>query len=147
MKATMFLCIVVQLCWGRVVVAQTDTTLRLDAGAVQLDVYISRTAHMFHVVDQIAGWSEFCHRQYVSYFEGLEGGLSEKDRELLGQHRGIRKVHGWGQGLEQTFYTSEDLDSALELGVKEGHLTKEEAATERRVFMHFEGRIERLMAE
>ncbi|MBW8035899.1 MAG: hypothetical protein FVQ79_09780 [Planctomycetes bacterium] len=126
---------------------QTNTVYHLDAGPLQLDIYISSTAHIFHVVDQIAQWSEFCHRQYISYFEGMKGGLSKDDQDLLAQHQAIRRVHGWGQGLEQTFYTSLDLDSALDLGIKEGHLTKEEAETERRILTHFKERVERLLLE
>ncbi len=127
--------------------AETKTDYHLKAGPLQLNIYISRTAHLFHAVDQISQWSEFCHRQYIQYFEGLDGGLSKDDKDLLAQHCAIRKVRGWGQGLEQTFYTSFELDSALAFGVKEGHLTKEEAETERRILTHFQQRVERLMLE
>ena len=129
------------------VVAFTKSDYCLDAGPLTLDIYISKTANLFHMVDQISQWSEFCHRQYVSYFQGLEGGISEHDRDLLAQHCAIRKRHGWGGGLEQTFYTFLDLDAALALGVKEGHLSKEEAQTERQILTRFQSRVERLMTE
>jgi len=149
MKARIAFWLAVMLCCTRAlaVLAQTNTDYRLDAGPLQLDICVSKTAHMFHVVDQIAQWSEFCHRQYVSYFESLEGGLSKDDQDLLARHCAIRRVHGWGQGLEQTFYTSLDLDSALDLGVREGHLSKEEAQAERHILTHFKERVERLMSE
>ncbi len=147
MKARIILCFLVLLCWGKTIIAQANSAYCLDAGPLQLNIYISSTAHLFHVVDQIAQWSEFCHKQYISYFEGLEGGLSKIDQDLLAQHQAIRRVHDWGQGLEQTFYTSLDLDSALKLGVKEGHLTKDEAEIERQILTHFKGRIEKLMSE
>jgi len=118
---------------------------RLDAGHLTLNLYISKTANLFHAVDQIAQWSEFCHKQYISYFQGLEGGISKQDQDLLAQHCAIRRVHGWGGGLEQTFYTSLDLEAALALGIKEGHLSKEEAQTEQRILIHFQDRVERLM--
>jgi hypothetical protein len=40
----------------------------MTAGPLTLNIYISRTAHLFHVVDQISGWSPFCHSQYRRYF-------------------------------------------------------------------------------
>jgi len=134
-------------CCSEVLAAQTNADYRVQAGALRLEIYISETAHMFHIVDQISQWSEFCHRQYVTYFEGLEGGINEQDKELLAQHRAIRRVHGWGQGLEQTFYTPLDLDSALALAVKEGRLTEEEARTEQRILTHFKERAEHLMLQ
>jgi hypothetical protein len=118
---------------------------RLNAGPLTLDLYISRTANLFHAVDQIAQWSEFCHTQYVPYFQGLAGGISQEDHDLLAQHCAIRRVHGWGGGLEQTFYTSDDLETALARGVQEGHLSQEEAQQERRILTHFQERVERLM--
>ena len=61
------------------------------AGPLTLRVSTSRTAHLFHVVDQLSAWSPFCHRQYRSYFEDdANGGLSEEDRQLLGQHADLR---------------------------------------------------------
>jgi hypothetical protein len=127
--------------------ASANDDCRLEAGSLTLDVHISKTANLFHAVDQISQWSEFCHRQYVSYFQGLTGGISKQDQDLLAQHRAIRKTHGWGGGLEQTFYTSLDLDAALALGVQERRLSKEEAETEQRVLTHFQRRVERLMTE
>jgi hypothetical protein len=127
--------------------AQTNDQWRVEAGTLKLEFYVSRTAHLFHIVDQISQWSEFCHQQYLPYFDGLDGGLSEVDRDLLGQHVAIRKSHGWGGGLEQTFYTTLDLESAMEQGVKAGWLTVSEAQTERRVLSHFEDRIMRLMSQ
>ena len=91
------------------------------AGPLTLQVSTSRTAHLFHVVDQLSAWSPFCHRQYRSYFEDTaNGGLSEADRQLLGQHADLRRLKGWGSGLEQTFYTDRDLEDALHEGIKKG---------------------------
>ena len=118
---------------------------RLEAGPLTLNLYISKTANLFHAVDQISQWSEFCHAQYVSYFQGLEGGIDKEDQDLLAQHCAIRRVHGWGAGLEQTFYTSDDLEAAIARGVKEGHLSQEEAQKERQILMHFQDRVKRLM--
>ncbi len=132
--------------WPQSNSAQTNDHWRLETGPLKLDFYVSKTAHLFHVADQVSQWSEFCHRQYVSYFDGLDGGLSEADRGLLAQHVEVRKAHSWGGGLEQTFYTSLDLEPALAQGVKAGWLTAAEAETERRVLNHFRFRVERLLA-
>jgi hypothetical protein len=129
------------------VAASANDDCRLDAGTLTLDVHISKTANLFHAVDQIAQWSQFCHRQYVSWFEGLEGGIGKQDRDLLAQHGAIRRTHGWGGGLEQTFYTSLDLDAALALGVKQGYLSEEESQKERQILTHFQNRVERLMTQ
>src|SRR5207253_6009358 len=104
---------------GRSTLGQAEEPVRLDAGALQLEIFFSRTAHLFHVVDQLAEWSEFSHRQYGRYFDQLDGGYSARDRELLAKHTAIRAVHGWGNGLEQTFYASAGLESALQLGVQQ----------------------------
>jgi hypothetical protein len=126
---------------------KAKATFRLDAGPLKLDVYISETAQLFHVVDQISQWSEFSHEQYVRYFKSLDGGLSESDRKILDEHVAIRKRYGWGRGPEQVFYTPLDLDEALKAGIANGHLTVAEAETERRVLNHFRPRVERLVAD
>jgi hypothetical protein len=118
---------------------------RLEAGPLTLDLYISKTANLFHAVDQIAQWSEFCHTQYVPYFQGLAGGIGKEDQDLLAQHCAIRRVHSWGGGLEQTLYAPDDLETALARGVQEGYLSQEEAQQERRILTHFQDRVERLM--
>jgi hypothetical protein len=117
----------------------------LDAGPLKLEVHVSgRTATLFHVVDQVSGWSEFCHRQYAEDFESRDGGFSPRDRELLARHATVRQAHGWGAGLEQTFYTPSDLETALKSGVAAGSLTAEEAAVEREVLLHFAPRVDAL---
>jgi hypothetical protein len=126
---------------------RANAPVHLDAGPLKLDVYISETAQLFHVVDQISQWSEFSHEQYVRYFESLGGGLSESDRKILAEHVAIRKRYGWGRGPEQVFYTPLDLDEALKAGVVSGYLTAGEAETERRVLTYFRPRVKRLVSE
>lgn len=125
---------------------RANAPVHLNAGPLKLDVYISETAQLFHVVDQISQWSEFSHPQYVRYFES-RGGLSESDLRILGEHVAIRKRYGWGRGPEQVFYTPLDLDEALKAGVASGYLTNAEADTERRVLTYFRPRVERLVSE
>ncbi len=127
--------------------APVNEQWKVTAGPLTLDISLSRTANLFHVVDQISEWSQFCHKQYISYFNTKAGGLSGEDRDLLAEHARIRKTHGWGKGLEQTFYTALDLDAALAEGVKRGLLTEAEARVELRVLLHFRPRVDRLMSE
>lgn len=118
----------------------------LNAGPLRLEIYASaRTATLFHVVDQLSLWSEFCHRQYDEEFQRRDGGYSQPDRDLLAKHVAVRQAHGWGEGLEQTFYTPSGLETALKSGVAAGLLTGEQAAIEREVLTHFAPRIEALM--
>jgi hypothetical protein len=125
---------------------RTDAPVRLDAGPLRLDVYISETAQLFHVVDQISQWSEFSHEQYVQYFKSRGGGLSESDLKILAEHAAIRKKYDWGRGPDQVFYTPLDLDEALKAGVASAYLTAEEADIERRVFAYFRLRVKQLVS-
>lgn len=100
--------------------AQVTNHSELRAGPMTLKICVSRTAPLFHVEDQIALRSEFCHRQCVDWFDRQENGLSGEDRKLLDQHTAIRKRHGWGGGPEQTFYTRLELESAFTQGLKAG---------------------------
>jgi hypothetical protein len=129
------------------VFAGADDAWAITAGPLTLEIAVSSTANLFHAVDQISQWSEYCHRQYVSYFDSLEGGLSAEDREALSQHSAVRKKHGWGGGLEQTFYVATDIETALAKGVKDGMITGAEADIERRVLARFKVRVDRLMSD
>ncbi len=118
------------------------------AGPLTVEVHVSATANLFHVVDQLSGWSPYCHAQYRRAFEGpAMGGLSEADRALLSRHAEVRAVRGWGGGLEQAFYTDLPLEQALERGVAAGHLTPEQVEVERAVFAGFRDRVERLVRD
>ena len=112
---------------------------RIECGPLVLEARASRTAHLFHVVDQLSGWSEFCHAQY-----GRAMPLDDGDREALARHAAIRAKRGWGGGLEQAFYTPAPLDEALAAGVKAGQLDEGQAATEREVFARFADRVDAL---
>lgn len=134
------------LAFALALLCQAQPVLPLDAGPLQLNLTISETAQLFHVVDQLSEWSEFSHRQYGRYFRDT-GGLSDEDRKLLADHAAIRRAHGWGKGPDRVFYTSLDLDQALQAGVTRGDLTEAEAGTERAVLTHFRPRVDKLIAE
>jgi len=107
-KALSFLLATISLGWAGGSLAATTNSWRLEAGPLTLEIHVSKTAHLFHVVDQISQWSEFCHRQYSRCFEALDGGLNAADRERLAQHLACARC----AGREQTFYTAVDLESA-----------------------------------
>lgn len=117
---------------------QTPPVRLIQAGPLTLEVRIgSRTAHLFHVVDQLSGWSEYCHMQYRRYWEKNYGPLKQEEVALLAEHAAIRKRRGWGS-LEPIFYTSQDLEKVL----TDPRLGATDAAIERRVFAAFASRIE-----
>jgi len=111
------------------------------AGPLTIRVHISRTANLFHIVDQVSAWSRYTHQQYGRHFRKL----SAADREQLARHRLIRERLPWGRGLEQTFYTPEPLRIALEAGVANGYLTVTQARIEREVLEHFRLRVDALL--
>lgn len=131
----------------RILAAAEARPLTLDAGHVRVEICISRTATLFHIVDQISAWDEATHAQYRRYFERVYGPFSERDRDLLAKHVAVRRSRGWGGGLEQAFYTRVDLESAMKTGLERGYLTAAEAATEREVITHFAPRIEEMMSK
>jgi hypothetical protein len=120
---------------------------RLDAGPLRLDLFVSRTATLFHVVDQISRWSQFSHAYYLAYFRRPDARLDATDSSVLKEHAALHKKYGWGGALERTFYTELPLDSALARAVGRGLITHDEAQLERRVMLRFEARVDRLMAE
>lgn len=120
-----------------------DEPLVLEAGPLTIEVHLSPTAQLFHVVDQLSAWSPFCHGQYARGMAPLD----DADRDALELHRGVRADHGWGGGLEQTFYTPLDLDAALAAGVRDGRLTQAEADLEGEVLARFAPRVEALFEE
>lgn len=114
---------------------------RIEVGPLRLDVYISRTATLFHVVDQLSEWSYYCHRQYGRAFAPF----SDADRAVLAKHKVVRSAHSWGKGLEQTFYSPLPLEAAIQNGIAQGWLSPDEAATEHDGLLHFAPRIDALL--
>ncbi len=123
--------------------ASGEGTEVLEVGPLSIEIHISPTAHAFHIVDQLADWSPFCHQQYRDYFSNL----SARDIELLEEHAQVRRAKSWGQGLEQTFYSDLTILEALREGVDSGLLTQSQADIEARVLGHFGERAATLMRQ
>lgn len=113
---------------------------RLACGPLTIKVYVSRTAHIFHVVDQVSAWDNACHGQYRSQMV-----LSEEDEEALARYARVRSSRRWGGGLEQTFYVPLGLEEAAEAGREAGHVTAGELAVIRPVLERFAPRVDELL--
>lgn len=114
---------------------------KIDCGPLVFEVYVSHTAHLFHVVDQLSAWDNACHGQYRESMA-----LSEKDEEMLAAFAEVRKQRRWGQGLEETFYTPLNLERAVSAGRKAGHITRPEAEVIVPVLKYFAPRVEELLS-
>jgi hypothetical protein len=111
-----------------------DSSIRV--GPLELDVHLSRTAQVFHVVDQLSAWSPYCHAQYAAAIK-----LSDADRSLLVRHAAVRRRFGWG-GLEKAFYVTDDLDAAIARAVEARVLSPDDGEVERAVLTAFAPRLD-----
>lgn len=115
---------------------------RIECGPLTFEVYVSRTAHRFHVVDQISAWDNACHGQYRENMS-----LSARDEAVLARYAGMRRKRRWGAGLEQTFYTPLEVDAAIRAGRGSGYVTLPEARIVRETMEHFAPEADALLAE
>jgi hypothetical protein len=142
MKSRFVPALVIAISFTRSIWAQ-PAPVDIVCGPLTMEIRVSETAHVFHIVDQLSAWSPFCHGQYARHFTELTG----EDRALLAKHAELRGRKSWGQGLEQTFYTELDLEEAIAGGVRLGHLSEVDAAVEREVLNHFAPMCRALMEE
>ena len=66
--------LVAVLCCG-MSLAQESQTVVLKLEKLTFNISISRTAYLFHIVDQLSGWSQFCHKQprmVCKYFDSAQ---------------------------------------------------------------------------
>jgi hypothetical protein len=145
LKSTSIMLILFQVFCCDVSAAEESQPVILELEQLTLNIFISRTAHLFHIVDQLSEWSEFCHSQYAKDFIHRKGDYSALDRRMLEKHILIRKALPWGSGLEQTFYTTLDLTDAVQEGIRKKHITFEQGKTEIEVFDHFEPYVDQLI--
>ncbi len=115
---------------------------KLSYGPLTIEVYVSRTAHLFHVIDQISAWDNACHGQYRSHMQ-----LSSEDEDALRKYAEVRSKRRWGQGLEQTFYVPLELEEAARAGKKDGHVTHEELEVILPVLERFAPRVDLLFED
>jgi hypothetical protein len=111
-------------------------TKTLDLGGVLVSVSDSRTAQVFHIVDQLSQWDEGVHHEYVRWATRTLN-LSPEDQQLLQKHAELRRARGWGKGFEQTFYVDYSIEDAAQRGVDSKLISADEAATEKMILLHF----------
>jgi hypothetical protein len=102
---------------------------RVVMGDVTLVVMTSRTASLFHAVDQLSRWSPFSHPQYQKWRP--DGAAAD---ELLARHAKLRAKLGWGRGLEDALYVADpDHGHALDAAVARGGLDAADAKEEKAI--------------
>ena len=122
-------------------IAQSDD---IDLGAMILTVSESRTAQVFHIVDQLSQWDRYTHRAYVRW-AGKHLALTRDDSLMLQRHAALRRTRGWGNGFEQAFLVDGSIDAAAERAVAAGLLSTEESSAEEAILLHFAPKLEPLL--
>lgn len=124
--------------------ASGAATTDVNLGGLILSVSESRTAQVFHVVDQLSQWDQYAHKQYGRWAaRNLK--LDQEDRRLLQKHAELRRARGWGHGFEQAFLVDDPVDVAAAKAVRSKLLKPEEAATEKNILLHFQPKLSRLL--
>ena len=116
-----------------VISAQTKD---LDLGGMVISVSDSRTAQVFHIVDQLSQWDSASHRQYVRW-AARNLNLGQEDQTLLQKHAELRRARGWGHGFEQAFYVDDSIEVAAKRAVENELISATEADTEKTILSHF----------
>lgn len=120
------------------VVASTSSaeTEIFNLGGVVMLVSDSRTAQVFHIVDQMSQWDSGVHHGYVRWATRTLN-LRPEDLDLLKKHAELRRARGWGNGFEQAFYVDDSIEVAAQRAVENKLLSADEAAAEKMVLLHF----------
>ena len=123
-----------------------STTTDVNLGGLILSVSDSRTAQVFHIVDQLSQWDQYAHKQYVRWArKNLK--LDQEDQQLLRKHAEMRRARGWGRGFEQAFLVDDPIDVAATKATRSQLLSQDEAATEKMILQHFMAKLSVLIQE
>jgi hypothetical protein len=115
-------------------------TTDVNIGGMIFSVSESRTAQVFHIVDQLSQWDQYAHKQYGRWAaKNLK--LDQEDQQLLQKHAELRRVRGWGAGFEQAFLVDDSIDVAAVKAVQAKLLSPDEAATEKGILLHFASKL------
>jgi hypothetical protein len=109
----------------------------LNLGGVIISVSDSRTAQVFHIVDQMSQWDSGVHHGYVRWANRTLH-LSQEDQELLRKHAELRRPRGWGNGFEQAFYVDDSIAVAAQRAIENKLLSVDEATAEKMILLHFD---------
>ena len=108
----------------------------IDLGGLLISLSDSRTAQVFHIVDQMSQWDSAVHHGYVRWANRTLN-LSQEDQRLLQKHAELRRARGWGNGFEQAFYVDDSIEVAAQRAVENKVISADEAATEKMILLHF----------
>ena len=108
----------------------------IDLGGVFICASDSRTAQVFHIVDQMSQWDSGVHHGYVRWANRTLN-LSPEDKRLLQKQAELRRARGWGNGFEQAFYVDDSIEVAAQRAVENKLISADEAATEQMILLHF----------
>ena len=111
-------------------------TTEISLGRLVLAVSDSSTAQVFHIVDQLSEWDQYTHKQYGRWATKTLN-LDVDDRRMLERHVALRRVRGWGNGLEPAFLVDGSIEAAAARAVRDGLLSASEAAEEQAILNHF----------
>jgi len=68
-------------------------------GSIVYSISESRTAQVFHIVDQLSQWDQYAHKQYGRW-AARHLKLDQNDQRLLQKHAELRRARGWEHGFE-----------------------------------------------
>ncbi len=134
------LCVVLTLGTVATSVAQSSD---VDLGGMILTVSDSRTAQLFHIVDQLSQWDQYAHQQYVRWAR-THLVLTAADSVMLRRHAALRRARGWGNGFEQAFLVDAPIEVAAQQAVDSHLLSGPESAEEEEILLHFAPKLEPL---
>jgi hypothetical protein len=134
------LCVVLTL--GTVATSAAQSS-DVDFGGMILTVSDSRTAQLFHIVDQLSQWDQYAHHQYVRWAR-THLVLTAADSVMLRRHAALRRARGWGNGFEQAFLVDAPIEVAAQQAVDSHLLSEAESAEEEEILLHFAPKLEPL---
>lgn len=102
---------------------------RVDFGGLVVTISTSRTAQVFHIVDQLANWDPYAHRAYIRWAAKSDA-LDDGDRKALARHAEMRKARGRGNGFEQAFLVDDSIADAAANAIRAQVLPAAEANEE-----------------
>ncbi len=119
---------------------QGGSLTRVECGPVILEVAISDTAMLFHVVDQLSAWSPLCHPEYRRFLD-----LTAEEEAALKRYRELRQ--GKDIKFSAYFYTRDSMDDALFAAAEKGLLDPAEVHVLSKIFARFAPRLKELREE
>lgn len=117
---------------------------RIDFGGLVVTISTSRTAQVFHIVDQLANWDPYAHRAYIRW-AAKSNVLDDEDRKALARQAEMRKARGRGNGFEQAFLVDEPIADAAANAIRAQLLPAAEANEEAAILTRFSTKLAALI--